>query len=304
MTRWYQSYLPTLFLVLATRCTSPEVTQVELEIPESIRSHIRSIRCQRLGGVAPEVAVNPITEDMIRIHLTFDLPQEIGQDDWRLEIEPAFQPDFHWSPHLTPTDEHVVDQHSFRSPAVMAASEDRLVALIPDLSIMARGTPVRWYMDLDAIGNTLTLGMSNSAPREHVLFVRKPGARYHEGKTEVGFYLVVSSETEAIKNPWRSVLAFLWEKWGRPRFESGEPLEGDLSPYVEHTYNWAFGNWRESIWQEFELDGRRVGAPVFIVNQTQSPNYPGQVNEREFRSIWNQAWFSSLRAAPGLFRHA
>lgn len=60
----------------------------------------------------------------------------------------------------------------------------------------------------------------------------------------------------------------------------------------------------KSVWQEFTLNGRKVGAPVFIVNTTQSPNYPGEVNEREFRSIWNQAWFSSLRSASGLFRYA
>lgn len=47
-----------------------------------------------------------------------------------------------------------------------------------------------------------------------------------------------------------------------------------------------------------------MGAPVFIVNVTQSPNYPGEINEREFRSIWNQAWFSSLRSASGLYRYA
>lgn len=41
-----------------------------------------------------------------------------------------------------------------------------------------------------------------------------------------------------------------------------------------------------------------------IVNVTQSPNYPGEINEREFRSIWNQAWFSSLRSASGLYRYA
>ena len=58
------------------------------------------------------------------------------------------------------------------------------------------------------------------------------------------------------------------------------------------------------MWQEFELNGTRVGAPVFIVNETQSPNFPGAVNEREFRSIWNQAWFSSLRSASGLYRYA
>src|SRR5690606_40551620 len=47
-----------------------------------------------------------------------------------------------------------------------------------------------------------------------------------------------------------------------------------------------------------------VGDPVFIQTVTQIPNYPGEVNEREFRSIWNQAWFNSLRSAQGVFRYA
>jgi len=58
------------------------------------------------------------------------------------------------------------------------------------------------------------------------------------------------------------------------------------------------------VWQEFEIGGQKVGAPAFIVNVTQSPNYAGEVNEREFRSVWNQAWFSSLRSASGLYRYA
>lgn len=87
-------------------------------------------------------------------------------------------------------------------------------------------------------------------------------------------------------------------------FKQGNPVDTNLERYVEHTYNWAFNTWSESVWQEFSLNGKRVGAPVFIVNVTQSPNYPGEVNEREFRSIWNQAWFSSLRSASGLFRYA
>jgi len=53
-----------------------------------------------------------------------------------------------------------------------------------------------------------------------------------------------------------------------------------------------------SLW-----NGKQVGAPVFIVNVTQSPNYPGRISEREFRSVWNQAWFSSLRSASGLYRY-
>jgi hypothetical protein len=99
-------------------------------------------------------------------------------------------------------------------------------------------------------------------------------------------------------------LALLWQRHGAAAFASGEPLAGDLSPYVRHTYRWAFEGWKHAVWQQFELDGRQVGAPVFIVNHTQSPNYPGEIDEREFRSIWNQAWFSSLRSASGLYRYA
>jgi hypothetical protein len=95
----------------------------------------------------------------------------------------------------------------------------------------------------------------------------------------------------------------MWEQYGKELSDRGEPLDGSMEPYVAHTYNWAFNTWKEAVWQEFALDGKRVGAPVFIVNYTQSPNYPGEVDEREFRSIWNQAWFNSFRSAQGLFRY-
>ena len=156
-------------------------------------------------------------------------------------------------------------------------------------------------MDLDAPARKLTLGMSDTEVEDHVFYVRKPGASYAKGKVQFGFLALAS---ERAQNPFRPVLSLLWERYGRGLFEGGRPLKGDLTPYVEHTYRWAFEGWRDAVWQEFELEGKKVGAPVFIVNETQSPNYPGEVNEREFRSIWNQAWFSSLRSASGLFRWA
>lgn len=58
------------------------------------------------------------------------------------------------------------------------------------------------------------------------------------------------------------------------------------------------------MWQSFDMEGVIVGAPAFIVNYTQSPNYPGIPTWRERLSIWNHAWFSSLRSASGLYRFA
>ena len=258
----------------------------------------------KLGNEKGMQTVTVVSPEMVHVKLTFKLDQPLRQDDWQMMLTPGFTPSFHWAPHLTPTPHHIIDQHVFRSPVLIVADEQQVLALIPDLDIMQAGTPVRWYLDLDAEQNKLNLGMSNSNVDGHVLFRRAPGASYPKGVVEVGFYLLCSKRKEAVQNPFRMPLEFMWTRWGNPLYKDGLPLEGSLEPYVEHTYHWAFNSWSDAVWQEFTLNGKRVGAPVFIVNVTQSPNYPGIANEREFRSIWNQAWFSSLRSASGLYRYA
>jgi hypothetical protein len=292
-------------LLLVVNCgREAAVENNTLKIPEDLRSYVRSIAWDELGRNQAESSLEKLGDNAFRIHLVFDLENSMQQDDWQVRVEPAFDPGFHWSPHLTPAEENIIDQHAFRSPALIVASAGRMFALVPDLEIMQPGTSVRWYMDLDAVDNVLSLGMSESEAAPGLFFVRRPGAVYPAGRVSVGFYLFVSSTAEDLQNPWRRPLDFLWRRWGRILFTSGQPLPPDLEPYVEHTYSWAFRTWKDSVWQEFEWGGRRVGAPVFIVNVTQSPNYPGEVSEREFRSVWNQAWFSSLRSASGLFRFA
>ena len=100
----------------------------------------------------------------------------------------GFLPSFHWAPHLTPTDRNVIDQHVFRSPALIVADDHQTLILIPDLDIMQKGTPVRWYMDMDASSNTLILGMCNNHVSEHVLFERDQETTYPKGDIEIGFY--------------------------------------------------------------------------------------------------------------------
>jgi hypothetical protein len=276
----------------------------EPALPAQLAAFVRPFSVETLGGRTPAVRVEETAAGLYRVRMTFDLDAPVRQDDWKVVVRPAFAPDFHWAPHLTPTERFIIDQHAFRSPALVAAAKDKVLVLVPDIDILLRGTPVRWYMDLDAGNEFLVLGMSDSRVEPGLFFSRKPGAAYPAGRHEVGFYLFVSMDAEDVRDPWRKPLAFLWKKWGGPLFEAGAPLGPDLEPYVRHTYAWAFRSWKDAVWQEFDWQGKHLGAPVFIVNQTQSPNYPGPVNEREFRSVWNQAWFSSLRSASGLFRYA
>jgi Glycosyl Hydrolase Family 88. len=267
-------------------------------------SAVAGISYHQLGDKKGESRVKVINQNTIHVTITFHVEDETRQDDWQVEISPGFFPSFYWSPHLTPTDEHIAEQHVFRSPALIVADSVQSLTLIPDLDRMTKEIPVRWYLDMDAQRHRLVLGMSNSRVDDHILFKKEPGAMYPEGVVEVGFYLISHTDEASLKNPFRIPLEFLWDRWGHTLYKAGNPVKGDLEPYVKHTYNWAFNTWSESVWQEFELNGKKVGAPVFIVNVTQSPNFPGEINEREFRSVWNQAWFSSLRSASGLYRYA
>lgn len=272
------------------------------DFPVDYSQFVASISADSLGGHGYTCNVEQISQDIVKVNLHFDLKgQSVQQDDWQVRIKPAFTPTFNWAPHLTPADSNIVAQHVFRSPALIVTDGTKGFAVIPDLDVLAKAGKNQWYMDMNAEDNVLTLGMSLSTVCDHVLYARRPGAEY-TGKVDYGFYIVKYDDKEDVDNPFRAPLEFMWERWGHERYAGLLPL--NLEPYVKHTYNWAFNTWVKNVWQEFELNGKTVGAPVFIVNTTQSPNYPGEVNEREFRSIWNQAWFSSLRSASGLFRYA
>ena len=297
-----------LCLVLGPACRTeaPVDTTGSLDIPAGLKPYLGSVSWDRLGGDYPGVRIHKIREGCYRLTVNHEIKNDGGiqQDDWQIRLTPAFAPSFHWMPHLTPEEGHIVDQHAFRAPALIVRNEGLVLAAIPDLDIMLEGTPVRWYMDLEAEDNRLTFGMSEYEVVPGLFYTRKPGAAYPAGPVQFAIYLLVSQDPQDIANPWRTPLSMMWDRWGRPLYEKGQPLQPDLDAYVRHTYTWAFESWKKSVWQEFPWNGRRVGAPVFIVNVTQSPNYPGEINEREFRSIWNQAWFSSLRSASGLFRYA
>lgn len=298
-------YLLLSLTVLLNCAPKPNQKNGSIEIPDTFHKVIKNIHFDTLGNYTPEITHELIAPNLLKVNMAFEISDSLRQDDWQIDILPAFKSHFHWSPHLTPSDEHIIDQHVFRAPAMIVSDtvNHLQLSIIPNLDLISEYGP-RWYMDMDVPNQKLTLGISDNEVKEHVLFTKKPGTVYPPGKFEYGFYIMMSEGKSALENPWRDIASFLWERWGKPLYKQGEPIKGDLEPYIKHTYNWAFNLWEDVVWQEFELNGRQVGAPAFIVNATQSPNYPGVSYEREFRSIWNQAWFSSLRSASGLYRYA
>lgn len=266
---------------------------------------VRSIDWDALGKDQGKVSVEALSPELCKVSVRFTLEDEVRQDNWALRVNPSFTPSFHWAPHLTPTDQHVIDQHVFRTPALLLQDRENTLVIMPDTKNNYTEGSYRIYMDLDAGRNVLSLGMSRTKVTDHVLFERQPGAVFPKGDLTFSFYVMAYRGNKEIQeNPFRPILDLYWRQEGRSHYKKADLSRKLFETYCEHAYTWAFNTWKEAVWQEFPLNGKKVGAPVFIVNVTQSPNYPGEINERETRSVWNQAWFSSIRSASGLYRYA
>jgi hypothetical protein len=258
----------------------------------------------QLAGQSPTVTTEAVGDGWQRVRMVWQLDQPVQQDELAIAFQLSLSPDFWWAPHLAPGDGDCIAQHVFRSPALIAAQANEVLAIVPDLEICGHNPDTPWFLDLDAPQRTAWLGMSRTSIPEHVRYQKESGMTFASGEVHLGFYWTAYTDAETPLNPWRRVTQFLWSRYSQPLLQQGQPLTVPLDRYVDHVYTWAFDSWQDAVWQEFDLAGQRVGAPAFIVNVTESPNYPGEVNLREFLSIWNQAWFSSLRGASGLYRYA
>ena len=237
---------------------------------------------------------------LYKVELLYEILEDFAQDDYYIEFDLGFAPSLFWAPHITPEEGYVIDRHVFRTPALIARGEGKTVTLIPDLAEVGK-LPVRCYLDMDARMGKFYIGMSETEVDGHILYKKIKGGRYRKGPFNFSFYLMLDNIEK--ENPYREVLKLIWSNYGKNDFNT-LLSNGDLMPYIKHTYKWAFDNWGDIVWQEFDLNEKKVGAPVFIVTASQSPNYNGIKKERETRSIWNQAWFCSLRSASGLLRYA
>jgi hypothetical protein len=265
---------------------------------------VATIHAPNIADVAPTVALGEMQDDWQRIEVRWPIKTPTRLDDVAVAIDLQMRPDFHWMPHLAHEDGFVAAQHSFRSPAIIVAEGRKTFIVVPDLALVGKTASNPWYLDLDAPQNRCTIGLSLTETPLHVAFRKAPGMVLQPPGAVLAFYVTAYHDAEEVPNPFNRVSGFLWSRFAASRFAAGEPLRVPLDRYVQHAYHWAFQGWSKFVWQEFDLQGVRVGAPQFIVNVTQSPNFPGPWSQRESLSIWNQAWFSSLRSAAGLRRWA
>lgn len=271
---------------------------------KEVYGYVSDIEAEVIDGVHPKLRSYMTDDGQVKVSLSYDFPRAVRRDDIKIKIRPAFNPTFHWAPHLTPTDNHVIAQHVFRNPAMIMQGNDTTLTMIISPENKFNNDLFHYYADMDAQRQELILGISKTIVTDHVLYEKAPGMEIPAGILNFEFYLKGSTEAEDIRNPFRHVAGFFWDNYGHQSYRKEDFSLSMFNTYCDRTYKWAFDSWRDAVWQEFDIDGNRVGAPVFIVDVSQSPNHGGPKSLREDCSIWNQAWFSSIRSASGLYRYA
>lgn len=234
-------------------------------------------------------------------------PAEPEQVLLRMKVAP--EAGLVWKPHLCPEEGMVIGDSVFRSPAIVFERDSDLFAVIPDLHHLGEHRPVPHVMDYVLQERELFYGLAHYVKTGHVYHLLT-GRRFPVERGQELFRLyVVLWEGAGGNRTLTPVSSWLWDRFACPdaalpagKAELGRSLSAalrELKPYAMHAYDWAFRRWGSLVWQEFELGGAAVGGCIFIVRARQAPGLGMEDRWRERKSIWNQAWFCSLRSAYG-----
>ncbi|MDR1533451.1 MAG: hypothetical protein LBS62_14945 [Clostridiales bacterium] len=278
---------------------------------------------QEMGcGVGCGADLNQCCEDDIRVSINVEKSNEKDDtEEWRVVASvfptPGKSPALSgircvfnapseykctFMPHLCPREDMVISEKVFRGAPIILESTERCLVLLPDLGQAAKPHPVPFLMDYRLEGNTLSYGVGFSSESGHVYYAMT-GESALLTPLEISFYVVSLKKRPGSWRDYRAVNDYIWRKFAEKTMATGPlPDIGSLPQYVSYAYDWAFRRWKEICWQEFDYRRERIGGVVFIVTAEQKPGRGAENIWREPKSIWNQAWFCSLRSAYGYYK--
>lgn len=224
------------------------------------------------------------------------------QADFKIQEDVVCQ----WKPHLTPEEGMVIGDLFYYSPAAIFRRDDELFAMIPDIDWLDLNRSTPQYFDYTREDRHFFIGVGNYEKSHHV-YHKLTGTPFKLDKRQVllRFYFVRWGKVSESRD-FSPVTSFIWNKFASKRMRDLTISETkslpELEKYAKYTYDWALNSWKDVVWQEFTIDGEKVGGWVFLVRAAQKPGLGNEESWREKKSIWNQAWFSSLRSAFGAAR--
>lgn len=165
------------------------------------------------------------------------------------------KPDLTWAPNLRPTDDAVIGDLAFFSPAAIVQHGRIAAALVPDLDILKRNRPMPTALDLDLnngllFAPLLSYGFCDYEPdetgrhfRHDITSSRKLGTN----RLAYGCHLIIDANCKP-KSAHKTVSHFLWNKYGSRIFDSviHKPQSALGNPHSADARA-AYGLWAEGL---------------------------------------------------------
>jgi hypothetical protein len=219
----------------------------------------------------------------------------------------AYKPlDFVWTPQLRPEPEHIIADHTFRSPALMLQKDGHFAALVPVLAdVDGKGRAIRTVADLQvetADRPLFSLGLENWIPEPyrlrntHVFYTAPDSLAAVVGDTTVTMNYLLFLRADAPKREgYRDVVRYHWMTSGtantqRPAGPQSEP----------------FASYIQKAWYQFVpqvvLDTVYQGIPVTLLRQARLA-WSNKLPKSADNDSWFNVWFNALRTAYGMYVH-
>lgn len=297
---------------------------------QDLRLPLRSVQITQVGAepaLEMTAAHGPCTVRVVArfvdggrlLHFAVDL--SVKGQAWleSLESEYRFRPgspastliplEAGWCPGQRLTGGNVIGDQAFSSPLAFMQHEQRMGALIADVTRIPANrlfkTAMRYHAGVNAgaSGPWFSYGLMDYTPAGHVYFKHLSAQIYRVADRTLGYgyYLAVAGRVEPLEGHGKVARA-LWRLFGAPRAAAGSaPQYAPLGRCVRAAYDWAFHSaFAPLVWHEFRFGGLACGGTQNYVTFDRrlkgvATNRPGD------DGIWFQSWFNNLRSAHGMF---
>jgi hypothetical protein len=249
------------------------------------------------------------------------------------EIRPL---DFVWTPNLRPQPNDIIADHVFRSPALMLQKDSLFVALIPDLSYLARhrAMPLALDFQLPQLNHADSTGRSTQADSV-MQRLAALGAGHAAPLLSFGFwpwktrdhvyYQPDSARAPVLQNAEISYAYYLWlDHRAAPFFKSAPAKKTGANAYafrrvvdfiwekfsppyrrdnigalpgtLDQMAQRAWKQYAEQTWLETTINGRPVGGM-----KSNRLAWSNRLPENANNDVWFNSWFQTLRTAYGMY---
>jgi hypothetical protein len=219
----------------------------------------------------------------------------------------AYKPlDFVWTPQLRPEPEHIIADHTFRSPALMLQKDGYFAALVPVLAdVDGKARKIRTVADLQvetADRPFFSLGLKNWIPEPyrlrntHVFYVAPDSLAPVVGDTTITMnYLLFLRADAPRREGYRDVVRYHWLTSGAANTQRpAGPQEEPFPSYIQKA-------WYQFV-PQVALDTQYQGVPVTLLRQARLA-WSNKLPKSADNDSWFNVWFNALRTAYGMHLH-